>query len=965
MKGILDGINEKVISESLDLEISPKSIIEDKYIIRNKLIVNSQRGNLLKELKQSLSECKSFYFSVAFINFSGLQLLLDSFKELQEEGIKGKIITSTYLNFTEPKALDRVRKFENIDLKIFVADKEKGFHTKAYIFENEDDYKIIIGSSNITQRALKSNVEWNVMVISKKETEFVQEVLEEYQDLWDTTGFVDDEFLEKYEKFINSIRKKEDKSIVEFNDYKIITPNIMQKEALENLDRLRRTGEDKALVIAATGTGKTYMSAFDVMQFNPKKLLFLVHREDILRSAEQTYKSLCKNKNIIMGFYTGNAKELKSDYLFATVQTIERNLENFRNDEFEYIVIDEAHHSTSPTYEKILEYFNPKFLLGITATPERCDTGNIFNVFDNNIALEVRLNEALENELIVPFHYFGITDIDIVDYEGVNLDNISEVSKRLMINSRVDFIKEKIDFYGFDGIKQKTVGFCVNKEHAYYMAEEFRKLGIDSIALTGEDSIDKRQAFMKRLEDNNDLLKVIFTVDIFNEGVDIPSINQVLMLRPTNSPIVFIQQLGRGLRKHESKSFLTVLDFIGNHKKAFLIALALKGGRYYDKDSLRVSVATDFTNIPGCSNIQMDRIVQERILEQLNTENFNSLKYLKEEYNEFKGLLGGKIPYRLMDYVKYDGAPDPLKFINYSKTYQGFLKKVETGYDGEEVDNEELNKILKELSNKLPVKRPHEFAIIKYLLNVNVIDSNTAKKVILKYLDTVDESTIIHGFRNLNQEFYDTRQKDENIKLFDYTNGKLIRLISFERILSNKQYKNILLDLLNYGLITYEKRYGSKNFGVPFFKLYEQYQMIDAALLSNYEKIHSSFRGSGLITNGKEYFLFVDLHKDEDIKESINYKDEFINKSTFQWQTPNSTSQTSDRGKNIIFNKENKVNLHLFVRKYKEIDNKVQPYIYMGKGDTIRFEGEKPITVILKLQNKVPESLYTEFIKKV
>ena len=965
MKGILDGINEKVISGSLDLEISPKSIIEDKYIISNKLIVNSQMGNLLKELKQSLSECKSFYFSVAFINFSGLQLLLDSFKELQEKGVKGKIITSTYLNFTEPKALDRVRKFENIDLKVFVTDNERGFHTKAYIFENEDDYKIIIGSSNITQRALKSNVEWNVMVISKKETEFVQEVLEEYQNLWETTEFIGDEFLEKYEKFINSIRQKEDKNIIEFNDYKIITPNIMQKEALENLDRLRRTGEDKALVIAATGTGKTYMSAFDVIQFNPKKLLFLVHREDILRSAEQTYRSLCKNKNVTMGLYTGNVKELESDYIFATVQTIERNLENFKNDEFEYIVIDEAHHSTSPTYEKILEYFNPKFLLGMTATPERCDTGNIFDVFDNNIALEVRLNEALENELIVPFHYFGITDIDAVDYEGVNLDNISELSKRLMINSRVDFIKEKMDFYGFDGSKQKTVGFCVNKEHAYYMAEEFRKRGIDSIALTGEDSVDKRQAFMKKLEDNNDLLKVIFTVDIFNEGVDIPSINQVLMLRPTNSPIVFIQQLGRGLRKDESKSFLTVLDFIGNHKKAFLIALALKGGRYYDKDSLRVSVATDFTNIPGCSNIQMDRIVQERILEQLNTENFNSLKYFKEEYNEFKGLLGGKIPYRLMDYVKYDGAPNPLKFINYSKTYQGFLKKVETEYDGKEVDNEEFNKILKELSNKLPIKRPHEFAIIKHLLNVNAIDSSTAKKVILKYLDTVDESTIIHVFRNLNQEFYDTRQKDENIKLFDYTNNKLIRLISFERVLANQQFKNILLDLINYGLITYEKRYGSKNFGVPFFKLYEQYQMIDAALLSNYEKIHSSFRGSGLITNEKEYFLFVDLHKEEDIKESINYKDKFINKSTFQWQTPNSTSQNSDRGKNIIFNKENKVNLHLFIRKYKKIDNKVQPYIYIGKGDTITFEGEKPITVILKLQNKVPESLYTEFIKKV
>ncbi|WP_027631536.1 DEAD/DEAH box helicase [Clostridium hydrogeniformans] len=965
MKGILEDINERGISESFDLEISPKSVIEDKYVIKNKLIINSKQGNLLKELKQSLSECKSFYFSVAFVNFSGLQLLLDSFKEIEDREVKGKIITSTYLNFTEPKALDRLRKFKNIDLKVFIADKERGFHTKAYIFENEENYKIIIGSSNITQRALKSNVEWNVMVISKKETEFVQEVLEEYQNLWDTTGFVDEEFLEKYESFINSIREKENKSRVEFNDYKIIKPNIMQKEALENLDRLRRTGEDKALVIAATGTGKTYMSAFDVMKFNPKRLLFLVHREDILRDSEKTYRSLCKNKNITMGFYTGNAKELKADYLFATVQTMERNLENFKKDRFEYIVIDEAHHSTSPTYEKILKYFNPKFLLGMTATPERCDAGNIFDVFDNNIALEVRLNDALENELIVPFHYFGITDIDAVNYEGINLDNISEVSKKLMINSRVNFIKEKMDFYGFDGIKQKAVGFCINKEHAYYMAEEFKKIGIDSIALTGEDFIDKRQAFMKRLENDNDSLKVIFTVDIFNEGVDIPSINQVLMLRPTNSPIVFIQQLGRGLRKHKSKSFLTVLDFIGNHNKAFLIALALKGGRYYDKDSLKIAVATDFSDIPGCSNIQMDRISQERILDQLNTENFNSLKYLKEEYNEFKSLLGGKIPYNLMDYVKYDGAPNPLKFINYSKTYQGFLKKVEAGYYVEEEDNDEINKTLKELSNKLPVKRPHEFAIIKHLLNVNEIDINIAKRVILKYLDTVDERTIIHAFKNLSQEFYDTREKDKNIKLFQYTNGKLIRLISFEKILADKESKNIFLDLLNYGLITYEKRYGSKNFGVPFLKLYEQYQMIDVALLSNYEKIHSSFRGSGLHSNGKEYFLFVDLHKGEDIKESINYKDKFINRSMFQWQTPNNTTQISDRGKNIIFNKENQVNLHLFVRKYKEIDNKVQPYIYMGKGDTIRFEGEKPITVILKLQNKVLESLYTEFIKKV
>lgn len=297
MSSILSGIKEKVIL-SEDFDVIPKPIAEDKYVVKNKLIVNSQRGNLLKELKESLSECKSFYFSVAFINFSGLQLLLDSFKDINEKGVRGKIITSTYLNFTEPKALDKIRNFENVDLKVFIADKENGFHTKAYIFENEDNYKIIIGSSNITQRALKSNVEWNVMIISKKETEFVQEVLEEYEELWETTDFIDDEFLEKYENFIKTIKAKEKESIIAFNDYKIIKPNIMQTQALENLNRLRNAGEDKALVIAATGTGKTYMSAFDVMQFNPKKLLFLVHREDILRNAELTYRSLCKNKNI-------------------------------------------------------------------------------------------------------------------------------------------------------------------------------------------------------------------------------------------------------------------------------------------------------------------------------------------------------------------------------------------------------------------------------------------------------------------------------------------------------------------------------------------------------------------------------------------------------------------------------------------------------------------------------------------
>ncbi|WP_396136408.1 DEAD/DEAH box helicase [Clostridium sp. SHJSY1] len=966
MKVVFKNIETKENIENHLEHISHKEINQIEFLINNKLIVNDENRNLLNELKKCLSECEKFYFSVAFINFSGLQLLLDSFKKVEERGASGKIVTSTYLNFTEPKALERIRKFNNIDLKVFIADKNKGFHTKAYIFENKEEYKIIIGSSNITQRALKSNIEWNVKVISKKDDSFTREVLEEYLNIWETTNLVDDEFLNRYSSFLKEIKKSKSNNTLEFSDYEIISPNDMQKRAIENLNRLRASGEKRALVIAATGTGKTYMSAFDVMNYNPNKILFIVHREEILRTAEKTFKRLVKNKNKTTGLLTGSSKEFSSDYLFSTIQSINNNLESFKRDEFDYIIIDEAHHAASPSYEKIIDYFSPKFLLGMTATPERCDSGDIFQVFNNNVALEVRLREALELDLVIPFHYFGITDVDGIDLSDVKINDVDEIVKRLKVNERVDFIIEKMNFYGYDGENLKCVGFCASIEHAEYMADEFNKRGINSIALTGKNSADERENYIKKLESDEDDLEVIFTVDIFNEGVDIPAINLVLMLRPTSSPIIFIQQLGRGLRKHKDKTFLTVLDFIGNHKKAFLIAIALNGSRFYDKDSIKVAVATAFGNIPGCTNIQMDRIVQERILEQLNEENFNTMRYLKEEYMEFKKMNGGKVPYFLMDYMKYEGAPNPLKFLNKEKTYTNFVAKVENDDELKTLLEEDgFFKILKELTDKLPIKRPYEFSIVRYLLNHENINLTQAKNEILKYIDNIDEESIVHSFQCLNQNYYDSAQVKNNIKCFDLIDDTLNSTWDFKKVVYDKKYKKYIEDIINYGLISYEKRFGNEYYGVPFFKLYEQYRMVDAALLSNYTKIHSSFRGSGLITNGNEYFIFVDLHKEEGIKESINYKDKFIDKKYFQWQSPNSTSQSSERGKNIISNVDRNINLHIFIRKYKEIDGVVEPYIYIGKGDAVEFEGEKPITVKMKLKNEVPTSIYTEFIKKV
>nr|WP_278382167.1 DEAD/DEAH box helicase [Clostridium tyrobutyricum] len=965
MKSLSDKINIEEQNES-HFNIPNKEIEDTTYLVNNKLVANSDKRNLLSELKRCLNECEKFYFSVAFINFSGLQLLLDSFKSLEKNGIRGKIITSTYLNFTEPKALERIKKFTNIALKVFVASEYKGFHTKAYIFENSSSYKIIIGSSNITQRALKSNVEWNVRVISKKDDSFSCEVLAEYLDLWETTSVVDDKFLNSYRNFLVEIKKNTQNKTLYFNNYEIIKPNDMQKRAVENLKRLRDSGEKTALIIAATGTGKTYLSAFDVMNCNPKKMLFLVHREEILRSAESAFSRLVKNKNKTLGLLTGLSKDLDCDYLFSTIKSMSNYLEHFSSDEFEYIVLDEAHHASSPSYRRILDYFKPDFLLGMTATPERCDRENIFDIFDNNVALEVRLREALELNLVIPFHYFGITDIDSIDLSNVDMKDVDEIVRRLKVNKRVDFIIEKMDFYGYDGEQRKCIGFCANIDHAQYMTSEFNKRGIRSVCLTGKNSADERKEYIRQLEEDSNELEVIFTVDIFNEGVDIPSINLILMLRPTTSPVIFIQQLGRGLRKCMEKTFLTVLDFIGNYKRAFLIAIALNGSRYYDKDSLKVAVATQFGNLYGCTNIQMDRIVQERILKQLDEENFNSMKYLKEEYMEFKKMNGGRVPYFLMNYIIYDGAPDPLKFVNKYKIYTAFVSKVEK--DNNLVNllsNDNFSKILKEFTGKLPIRRVYEFSIVKYLLNHENININQAKNEILKHIEYVDDNSIYHAFKYLNQDYYDTSQIKNFVKCFELKDNKLYCAWNFKKIISNGEYRNYIEDIINYGLIRYEKEFSNKYYGLPFFKLYMQYKMTDTALLSNYEKSHSSFRGSGLITNGQEYFLFVDLHKENGIKESINYKDKFISEELFQWQSPNTTSQSSERGKNIICNKERKINLHVFIRKYKKIDGIVQPYIYIGKGNAIEYNGERPITVKIKLKNKIPSELYNEFIKKV
>ncbi|ADG92031.1 type III restriction protein res subunit [Arcobacter nitrofigilis DSM 7299] len=920
----------------------------------NSLITNGSNSNFYTHLTKLLRECKSYYFSVAFINFSGLQLLLDSLEFCQKNAIKGKILTSTYLNFTQPKALKKLLEYENIDLKIYDTNHfQKGFHTKAYIFEFEDDYKILLGSSNITASAFKSNVEWNIKTVSKKDDIFTNEILSEFDTLFKQSFEVNTSFINEYENFYNKNK------IEEFSYKRSFTLNSMQEEALYNLQHLRDKRQTKALVLAATGTGKTYLAAFDVKAYEPKRVLFIVHRENILIKAKNSFEKIISNKT--MGLYTGNKKEIDKEYLFTTIQTMSSNYENFLKEEFDYIIIDEAHHITSPSYEKVCDYFEPKFLLGLTATPNRSDEGNIYEVFDENIACDIRLNNALEHNLISSFHYYGISDIESIDYENIDILNISQLSKALMVNKRVDYIIEKMDFYSFDGKKRKALAFCASKEHANFMAEEFSKKGIMSIALTSGDSIEKREEYIKNLEDDNNDLEVICSVDIFNEGIDIPSINSVLFLRPTNSSIVFVQQLGRGLRKHKNKEFVTILDFIGNHNRAYMVAFGLLGDKIIDKESLKIALSNDFANIAHAF-ISMDEISKKRVLEQIEKENFYSMRYLKQKYYEFKSLLSNKIP-MLEDYIAFSDHISPLDFISESKSYIEFLQKVE---DKDEFkilcQDENFLKAIRFCEFLLPIKRVYEFVILKYLLTYKSCSEKQIFDLLNKELDFVCKDTIKHSFRYLNQEFFDKLQVQRYLKLVDLKENKLFITKEFEKILEKDTAKTFMEHSLNYGIITYKQTFKEKNYGLPFLKLYEKYNMLNIALVCNLDKIHTSFRGSGFLKHKDDFFLFITLQKDK-MSKSSKYKNNFLSKKLITYVSkPNMSSDKSD-GLRLSQNIKYKTRLHLFVRKISHEDKKVQAFIYLGLCNSKSYEGNKPINITLELEREVRDELYEEFTK--
>ena len=663
--------------------------------MKSSILTNYTDDTFLATIQSNLRQCNSFCFSVSFIKKAGLDLLKNDIAAAIERGVKGKVITSTYQNFTDIESLRWFMKLASsasnfechlddesfFDIRTYSAN---GFHTKGYIFEFDERAEIIIGSSNITRYALLRNIEWDLVVNCPKDSEVYVNSMREFDYLWKETYKLDSERISIYSSKISYAIESWDMDY-ELSGHNIV-PNYMQRKALKELNRNRALGVQRSLVISATGSGKTFLAAFDALNFGPKRLLYVVHEGSILSRSLETFETVFAGQKTC-GKFTGEAKETEADFLFATNVSMCKSLDIFKKDEFDYIIIDECHHAVAETYKKIIDYFEPEFLLGLTATENRMDNKDVVEIFDNNIPFELRLRDAIINDLIVPFHYYGIRD-ELVDY------SLSDSSERRLIAQmsdagNCDFIRQQIEKHRKPGEKLKALAFCRNIQHARMMADNLKGY-YHTAYLTGKNKTGERIKAFNDLQSETKNLEILFAVDILNEGVDIPGVNMVLFLRPTESSTIFIQQLGRGLRKFPGKDYVTILDFIGNnYKRSVHIALALGSlsrNSILEKKLLKSMVLNDFKPL-GLDEygveIKIDDLSKEQILENIEGENFNSLKYMKSDYMNFKNYLNTTSYPKHVDYLNSDYAPNLLKFMKIriggkiTGSYYNFLQGIE------------------------------------------------------------------------------------------------------------------------------------------------------------------------------------------------------------------------------------------------------------------------------------------------
>lgn len=943
---------EQVLSRQMTAASLPRPI---SSMAETTLFTGAAREpHLGSELAKELESATSCDLLISFVKWGGLLLLMPALRAFCDRGGHLRLITTTYMGATDAKAVEEIAKLPNTEIRISYDTKSTRLHAKAYIFRRDTGYHTAyVGSSNLSKAAVTDGLEWNLKLSAKDQPGTMAKILATFESYWASAEFTpyDGASSEDQTRLRTSLTaagltpSSGTPTVRTFFD---LQPYAFQQQILDALEADRCVRHEyRNLIVAATGTGKTMIAAFDYRRFRQEhrraRLLFVAHREEILIQARYTFQEVLKDANFGQ-LLAGTNVPSSMDDLFASIQSVNaRSLTDLPSDYYDYIVIDEFHHAAAPTYQALLAHFKPQILLGLTATPERMDGKSITDYFGGRISAEIRLPEAIERQLLCPFHYFGVTDpVSLAGmtwtrggYEVKDLNNVY-VYDQAVAKKRADLVIRAVQTYASDLSEVKGLGFCVSVEHVMFMTRCFNEAGIPSIALSAKSPEEERQGARDRLTSGD--VKFIFVVDLYNEGVDIPSVNMVLFLRPTQSLTIFLQQLGRGLRLCPGKGYLTVLDFIGQANRHYDFAGKFEALLSHHHKSMTKEIQEHFQSLPTGCYLQLERRAEEYVLDNIRHA-VNSVSGLVQKIKTFTEDTG--LSLTLSNFISHYGI-NPEQFYAKGQSFTRLCAQAEVipAFDVE------------------PAEKELTAAMAKFALADSRRWITFLRGLIGQLLR--GEEVSLSAYSPMERREYAMFQ--ETVFRTYPKDGAELQ----EKLLLLRQSPRHLKELSSLLAIRYEAidivdESVDPGFDCPL-DLHCSYTRDQLFSAMDYETPGNIREGVKWLPDHQIDVLLITLNKsDKDFSPSTMYSDYSLNETLFHWQSQSTTSADSATGQRYIHHKEQGSKVAIFVREYKtDVYGQACAYTYLGLAEYVSHEGSKPMSIIWRLLRPIP----AKYLKK-